>query len=253
MALRLSAVKLAKQEFAFTNKAYVNNAIFNSLNQRSFGGSLHCEVKSLVLNIGIDNDLREGEIGLSTCHRESARIQLREELYVRPFLPPTAGFSCGILQLQVSTFIKPEKRLTVADDQLENICKQLLVGQIVTSQQVLIQRWEDNQPLKLIVTQIFIDEVKKERGSVPAVSSRGFISDKTQFIFEGGDDGRVLVRSKKIMQKSIFTTNFNFEELGIGGLDREFADIFRRAFASRVFPPAVVDELGITHVRGDSL
>jgi vesicle-fusing ATPase len=38
--------------------------------------------------------------------------------------------------------------------------------------------------------------------------------------------------------------------LGIGGLDSEFASIFRRAFASRIFPPHVVEKLGITHVKG---
>ena len=32
--------------------------------------------------------------------------------------------------------------------------------------------------------------------------------------------------------------------MGIGGLDREFSAIFRRAFASRVFPPDVVEQLG---------
>lgn len=43
---------------------------------------------------------------------------------------------------------------------------------------------------------------------------------------------------------------FNFEKLGIGGLDNQFEQIFRRAFASRVFPPAVVEKLGIHHVKG---
>ena len=38
--------------------------------------------------------------------------------------------------------------------------------------------------------------------------------------------------------------------MGIGGLDKEFADIFRRAFASRVFPPEVLRKMGIKHVRG---
>lgn len=38
--------------------------------------------------------------------------------------------------------------------------------------------------------------------------------------------------------------------MGIGGLDHEFNDIFRRAFASRVFPPALVEKLGIQHVKG---
>lgn len=37
----------------------------------------------------------------------------------------------------------------------------------------------------------------------------------------------------------------NFEELGIGGLDKEFQLIFRRAFASRVFPAALVKQMGL--------
>ena len=40
--------------------------------------------------------------------------------------------------------------------------------------------------------------------------------------------------------------------MGIGGLDEEFAAIFRRAFASRVFPPGLVEKLGIQHVKGMS-
>ena len=32
----------------------------------------------------------------------------------------------------------------------------------------------------------------------------------------------------------------SFEKLGIGGLDQQFEQIFRRAFASRVFPPEMV-------------
>jgi vesicle-fusing ATPase len=38
--------------------------------------------------------------------------------------------------------------------------------------------------------------------------------------------------------------------MGIGGLKQEFSDIFRRAFASRVFPPHIVKQMGSKHVRG---
>ncbi|KAJ1537693.1 transport between ER and Golgi ATPase protein, partial [Cladochytrium tenue] len=44
--------------------------------------------------------------------------------------------------------------------------------------------------------------------------------------------------------------NFKFEDLGIGGLEKEFGQIFRRAFASRIFPPSIVEKLGIQHVKG---
>ena len=46
----------------------------------------------------------------------------------------------------------------------------------------------------------------------------------------------------------IINPNWDFEQLGVGGLDAEFSTVFRRAFASRVFPPEVVQQLG-THSR----
>lgn len=49
---------------------------------------------------------------------------------------------------------------------------------------------------------------------------------------------------------AILAPNFKFEDMGIGGLDQEFSAIFRRAFASRVFPPGLVEKLGIQHVKG---
>jgi hypothetical protein len=48
----------------------------------------------------------------------------------------------------------------------------------------------------------------------------------------------------------LFEKGFNFEALGIGGLNKEFADIFRRAFASRVVPPDILRKMGQHHVRG---
>ncbi len=49
---------------------------------------------------------------------------------------------------------------------------------------------------------------------------------------------------------AIISPDWDFNQMGIGGLDKEFSDIFRRAFASRVFPPDIVEQLGMKHVRG---
>lgn len=48
----------------------------------------------------------------------------------------------------------------------------------------------------------------------------------------------------------LFGKGFNFSSLGIGGLDNEFQEIFRKAFASRLLPPAVTEKMGLDHVRG---
>ena len=44
--------------------------------------------------------------------------------------------------------------------------------------------------------------------------------------------------------------DFDFEKLGIGGLDSEFNQIFRRAFASRIWPAHIIKQMGINRVRG---
>eukprot|EP00873_Tetraselmis_striata_P002682 jgi/Tetstr1/422946/TSEL_013725.t1 len=40
------------------------------------------------------------------------------------------------------------------------------------------------------------------------------------------------------------------KEMGIGGLDKELQDLFRRAFASRLVPPGVAERMGMGHVKG---
>ena len=55
----------------------------------------------------------------------------------------------------------------------------------------------------------------------------------------------------KEARQTIINPEWNFEKMGIGGLDREFSDIFRRAFASRVFPPDIVEQMGEGLVVGE--
>ena len=56
--------------------------------------------------------------------------------------------------------------------------------------------------------------------------------------------------NRKIVRQSIINPDWDFGKMGIGGLDKEFNAIFRRAFASRVFPPELVEQLGCKHVKG---
>merc|ERR1719414_2335000 len=80
--------------------------------------------------------------------------------------------------------------------------------------------------------------------------SSGKLSSMTELELVQGSSGKLHILSNKIQHRSIFRPDFNFEELGIGGLDKEFGNIFRRAFAARMFPPQVIRDLGINHVRG---
>ena len=70
--------------------------------------------------------------------------------------------------------------------------------------------------------------------------------------FYKGSDGLVNLKpsSTRPNADAIIRPDFKFEDLGIGGLDKEFTAIFRRAFASRIFPPGVIEKMGMTHVKG---
>ena len=53
-----------------------------------------------------------------------------------------------------------------------------------------------------------------------------------------------------MVRQSIINPDWDFTKMGIGGLDDQFNAIFRRAFASRVFPPEIMEQLGCKHVKG---
>lgn len=80
----------------------------------------------------------------------------------------------------------------------------------------------------------------------------GLLTPDSAYVFEAKRGGGLkIVGQRSVAAPQLFKhKEFNFEKLGIGGLDDQFEQIFRRAFASRVFPPSVVERLGIRHVRG---
>ncbi|KAF8559440.1 vesicular-fusion protein SEC18 [Imleria badia] len=108
--------------------------------------------------------------------------------------------------------------------------------------------------LKLIVSSLSTVDYEQKVG--PRDHSRsiemGVMMRKTDITIrkEGGSPMKIKASAKRAATNAIIAPNFKFEDMGIGGLDKEFHDIFRRAFASRVFPPALVEKLGIQHVKG---
>jgi len=50
--------------------------------------------------------------------------------------------------------------------------------------------------------------------------------------------------------EGLFKTDWNFENMNIGGLNKEFKELFRRAFVSRIYSSEVIAKLGIKHVKG---
>jgi vesicle-fusing ATPase len=58
------------------------------------------------------------------------------------------------------------------------------------------------------------------------------------------------VQSKSMKSKNIFNKKFNFGDLGVGGMDEQIMVMFRRAFASRRLPAAILEQYNKNHVKG---
>jgi vesicle-fusing ATPase len=114
-----------------------------------------------------------------------------------------------------------------------------------------------NIPLLIIVKTVgLVDLAMASEGSNKQVSresqARGILTSQTRVLFhrDGKGDFNLKPSMNKPNSNAILAPDFKFEDMGIGGLGDEFSTIFRRAFASRVFPPGLVAKMGIPHVKG---
>lgn len=110
-------------------------------------------------------------------------------------------------------------------------------------------------PLNLTVKTVQLVDLSEKASSAPTLSdrnARGIMTPHTQINFFKDAKTAINLKasSRRPAANTIIAPDFKFEDMGIGGLDSEFSTIFRRAFASRIFPPGLVEKLGIQHVKG---
>lgn len=86
--------------------------------------------------------------------------------------------------------------------------------------------------------------------SAPSVK-RGCLTSTTELRFSKAPGSVIrLTGQTSNVSAAVFKPNFDFSAMGIGGMDEQFKNIFRRAFAPRVAPPAVLQRMGIKPVKG---
>ncbi|KAK6805415.1 hypothetical protein RDI58_003200 [Solanum bulbocastanum] len=160
------------------------------------------------------------------------------------FVPPE-GFNLALLTLDLEFVKKGTKEEQVDAVSLANQVRKRFANQIMTTGQKVTLEYHGNGYI-VTVNQATVEG--QEKSNV----ERGMVSADTYIIFEAtNSSGIKIVNQREAASSSIFRQKeFNLESLGIGGLGAEFSDIFRRAFASRVFPPHVTSKLGIKHVKG---
>lgn len=129
-------------------------------------------------------------------------------------------------------------------------------GLAITAGQPLVFSFADKKLLGLNIKSIeAIDAgaIRDNKNADPKKINFGRLSGNAMVQFEKAENSSINLVGKakgKIVRQSIINPDWDFGKMGIGGLDKEFNAIFRRAFASRVFPPEIIEQLGCKHVKG---
>ncbi|KAK3371834.1 P-loop containing nucleoside triphosphate hydrolase protein [Lasiosphaeria ovina] len=200
-------------------------------------------------------------ISLSDPQRTWCGVGMMDELVGELYDPFSQGAAAylGAMDLEVG-FASTKKFVdTLYDpDQLADEFTKNFANQVFSPGQRLIMD-VNNVPLSILVrTVTLIDlSMNKPGGDAPTRSdpaARGILTKNPQpnigFFKDARSPIKLKPSNKRPAANAIISPDFKFEDMGIGGLDAEFSTIFRRAFASRIFPPGLIEKLGIMHVKG---
>ncbi|KAK3431413.1 hypothetical protein EUGRSUZ_E03294 [Eucalyptus grandis] len=232
-------------DLALTNLAYCCPSDLHHFAVPGTKLSLASIADSFVLSVSPHENVRPGHIGLNAVQRRYLRVSTGDSISVSRFVPPE-NFDLALLTLELEFVKRGAKNEQVDAALLANQLRKKFKDQVMTAGQRVSFEYHGNNYI-FTVNQAAVEG--QERSNAP---ERGKITNETYIVFEASNaSGIKVVNQREAASSNIFRQKeFNLESLGIGGLSAEFADIFRRAFASRVFPPHVTSKLGIKHVKG---
>jgi vesicle-fusing ATPase len=183
-------------------------------------------------------------------------IAFTDEINVQPYDPFSQGASSylGNLDVEVGFAGKKTVEAPYDQDELANAFTQIFRNQIFAPGQQLLMDYKGIALKMSVRTVELVDLSMKTESQAPSSDpqSRGILTKETAINYYKDAKTGINIKgsNRRAAPNSVVRPDFKFENMGIGGLDTEFAAIFRRAFASRIFPPGLADKLGIQHVRG---
>ncbi|XP_015795335.1 vesicle-fusing ATPase 1 [Tetranychus urticae] len=232
------------------------------INPKVFPNARHLEItnqnsRKFIFTIEPLDSFNPEEIGFNVPMRKWAELMRDSYIEVRPFNFDLRTQCIAHITLEVDFMMKNNISADIFDtDDMAIHFTQQFAEQAFTIGQPLAFKYGDKKLLQVVVSEIQVLDVSSMRGdskeSVKKVKT-GLLSSNSVTVFVEAAESSIKLKGKSKpggVQQSIINPNWDFESLGVGGLDKEFNDIFRRAFASKVIPLELVEQLGLTHVKG---
>ncbi|GAA6061702.1 hypothetical protein JCM10212_004934 [Sporobolomyces blumeae] len=251
-----------RRQFAVVEAPTASHALSNRivLNEQDWPNTNYVRIKGrYVYATQFDPAIRPGTIGAARLVRQYAQLsQSGDVVDVEPFDPNSLGSNVYLASMDLEVgywFEKNAQPTPYSADELQQVFVRAYEGLIFSSGQPLVFDFH-GQNLRATVKGVHALSLDGGGGGGGAAGGQhatiGILTRETEVNFVKDPASAIKIKSsaKKPPPNAILAPNFKFEDMGIGGLDTEFSAIFRRAFASRIFPPGLVDKLGIQHVKG---
>ena len=255
MSRVFKATKIQSASLAYSNVMYCSKSDYAQLSPLAINGHIYGRVKNFIYWIEADDVTHSGTLAFNSFQRLCGGLQENDEVLVDIVNRGSLGPLLGSLKVAVDVY-PPNKTAPVIEVDsvvIEDLLRKSFENHVFTQGQFLPIALEVHG-MKIVVKVtiqgcggIALEGI----GDAPKLMDRlGILCSQTEIDVVSGDSGSLRIHSDKPQNRNLFRPDFNFEDLGIGGLSKEFGDIFRRAFASRVFPAKIIKDLGTNHVRG---
>ncbi len=240
------------QELALTNCLFLSAKDHAMLGT---DGDIYIELRGFVYTARASEKVEAGHIGMNSIQRRLVGVSLGDAVGAALFAPSGAdGSMLSSASVEVDFVVRGKARGSESLDggALSKQITERYGRQFLTNGQTFAIEFQGvNLLLKVGKLEAIVLDSSSGGSAGEAGVHRGMLVSQTQLVLaKAAGSALVLTGLESQGHNTIFKADFSFSDMGIGGLDKEFSDIFRRAFASRVFPAAVMKKLGVRHVKG---
>ena len=248
----LKACRLPSDDIASKNAIFVNFAKLSELKSKTGAKEkLYVKTKGKIMEILGADGIEPDGVAMSKLTRKLLQIGEDDSLnfeYVFDKQPNKSNLTH--IKFKVNPRKKLEEKITVEDTELLDIIKKLYIGSPFNDS-TLLYFLNKGMGITIEACELEIDPLgplNEERNSKNIVNF-GFLAMDT-VIELASENSHFKIHSKTMKTKALTKFGFNFNEMGVGGLDGEISTIFRRAFTTRLYPTAYLEKYGIHHVKG---
>jgi vesicle-fusing ATPase len=246
VTLKVASLPSSKSDFAYLDKAFVSPGSFAVLGGN---GSVktYIAVQNDVFLLGVSDAIEDGQLCMSGPQRMNSKLSMQDYSCVVYPIEQAPIISNVTLSIDVLKKGETGSRFEIEGMHFAEEHVKVLLGDHVLKPGMNIPTKYRGKKLNITVKAL---QQSFQGDGVVALSGRlDDMLSQVELVLGSGASAAGLVLKDGKTKRLEFKSNFNFEEMGIGGLDEQFTSMFRKAFATRMFP-GIVSKMGMNHVRG---